>query len=457
METERADLVENGPPGVIVAERDESLRMHIAARLFREGFEVAQAWDSESLTLAITQVRARLLLLDLELPEHDPLRFLPEMRTRLSSVPVIILANGSPAERVARAIECGALEAVRKPVDLESLAARVVALIGPGKHAIPRLQGAVWSEVTHPTLEAIKRAAGRDATVLITGETGSGKEVAARTIHELSPRRAEPFVAVNCAALSAGLLESELFGHEKGAFTGADKVRAGRFELADKGTILLDEIAEIAPTLQAKLLRVLQERTYERVGSSDVLRSQARIIATTNRDLAQEVKLEKFRKDLFYRLHVLPIEMPPLRMRPDEIPLLMEHFFIKKRPGVLYHIHKEVLSALLKYSWPGNVRELENLVELWCSMEGGPSITIDHVPAALRKVVADDRGPRADMTLREVVRDAERLHLERILAQEGWSQRRASEVLGISRTTLQKKMAQHGLVAPTQTPIRLAQ
>jgi transcriptional regulator with GAF, ATPase, and Fis domain len=313
-----------------------------------------------------------------------------------------------------------------------------------------------------PVLEKIQRVAQSTATVLITGESGSGKELIARAIHAASARAAQPMLCVNCAALSPTLLESELFGHEKGAFTGADRMRKGRFELADGGTLLLDEVSEIAPALQAKLLRVLQEREFERVGSSVTRRVDVRVIATTNRDLRDWSAKARFREDLYYRLSVLPVEIPPLRTRREDIPLLIDHFIERtseregrERP----RFTAETIALLTEYDWPGNVRELQNLCERVCVLEAGRDVT----PAAVRPLLT---GPIKTTTVPvekvqyrdgQILADAERDLIMKTLERFGGHRERTARALGIGLRTLGlklKKWREEGTFSDVRTQAR---
>ncbi|MFN3485437.1 MAG: sigma-54-dependent transcriptional regulator, partial [Planctomycetota bacterium] len=367
---------------------------------------------------------------------------LEEARRAAPDVPVLIVTAHGTVESAVGAMKKGAYDYILKPFRLEELEALVERALAHrrlerenevlrarvGDAADPE---AIWGPATRDVWALLERAAQSDATVLITGESGTGKEVAARTLHRLSPRRAAPFLCVNCAALSAGLLESELFGHEKGAFTGADRLRKGRFELADGGTLLLDEVGEIAPGLQAKLLRVLQERAFERVGSSRTRRVDVRLVATTNRDLPAEVARGRFREDLYYRLNVLPIRMPPLRERREEIPLLAGHFLARHRK----RIAPAAMRLLCAYDWPGNVRELANLLERAAVLCPGDEISADMIAPWLE---APSRGPSSlvGMTLEEIERRA----IEENLKACGGNRERAARVLGISARTLRDKL-----------------
>jgi DNA-binding NtrC family response regulator len=316
-----------------------------------------------------------------------------------------------------------------------------------------------------------RRVAVSNASVLLLGETGTGKELIAKAIHQLSPRGSGPFVRVNCGALSESLLESELFGHVRGSFTGAVANRTGRFEAAHTGTIFLDEINSTTPKLQVKLLRVLQEREFERVGDTETIRVDTRVIAASNRDLLDEVARENFREDLYYRLNVVPIQLPPLRARRDDIPLLVSHFlehYNDQNDRYVVHIQKEAAEALSKYHWPGNVRELQNVVERCVVMAVGDELTLDLLPPAMRgdraAPAAPGRGGDLDSLARDLVEQGmttagpndenlfdrivsrvERELIAQMLAACGGVQLKAAARLGINRNTLRKKLQEHGL------------
>jgi len=304
------------------------------------------------------------------------------------------------------------------------------------------------STVLRRVLRNVETVAPTDSTVLIYGETGTGKELVARAIHNLSPRRSKAFVKLNCAAIPTGLLESELFGHEKGAFTGAIAQRIGRFELADGGTIFLDEVGEIPLDLQTKLLRVLQEREFERLGSGRTLRTDARLIAATNRDLAALVEEKRFRADLFYRLNVFPVHMPPLHERPEDIPLLVRHFvehYARRMKRAIETIPSETMEVLTRYRWPGNVRELQNLMERAVILSPGPVL---HVPLGDLDVRATGGQPRGPA---QTLEEAERAHIVATLTDTNWvvaGARGAAVRLGMNRSTLQFRMKKLGIMRP---------
>ncbi|QDU72191.1 sigma-54-dependent transcriptional regulator [Mucisphaera calidilacus] len=364
---------------ILVVDDKQIMRDSVAATLQRAGFAVVTASDGKAALKQAGKHRPAAVITDLRMPEMDGLSLLTELRAVDPSLPVVLMtAYGTVSDAVA-AMQQGAFDFVQKPFEGDQLVMVVRRAVqhreltnenealrtgGARTDAVPSLVGK--STEMRRLAQQIHQVANSSGTVLIAGESGTGKEVVARTIHAHSPRRDNVMLCVNCAALSSSLLESELFGHERGAFTGADQLRKGRFELADGGTLLLDEISEISPTLQAKLLRVLQEGQFERVGSSTTLSVDVRVLATTNRDLRFSVASGQFRQDLYYRLNVLPIELPPLRDRTEDIPLLAEHFLatVAMREGrEPRRLEPQAVALLKEYPWPGNVRELQNICE----------------------------------------------------------------------------------------------
>ncbi len=411
----------NGMSRILVIDDEPIMRDALAAALRRAGHDVGAFAEGRAALDRLAADGAALVVTDLRMPGLDGFAVLDEARRAAPDVPVIVLtAHGQVRDAVA-AMKAGAHDFLTKPVDLEELEAAVARAVA----AAPEEDEAVWDGLKE-VYAAIERVAASDATVLVCGETGTGKEVAARAIHRLSPRCAGPFVAVNCAALSAGLLESELFGHEKGAFTGADHARRGRFELAEGGTLLLDEVSEIGLELQAKLLRVLQERAYERVGSSATRRCNVRIVATTNRDLRGEAAAGRFREDLYWRLNVLPVRLPPLRERRGDIPALVAHFL--RRCGSAKRMSPEAMARLESHAWPGNVRELANAVERAVVMAPGEEIA----EVALEPSVL----PVGEASLREA---GDRMILA-ALERSGGNRERAARELGISSRTLRDRL-----------------
>ncbi|MDA8159254.1 MAG: sigma-54 dependent transcriptional regulator [Desulfobacteraceae bacterium] len=305
----------------------------------------------------------------------------------------------------------------------------------------------------------ISKVTDTDTTILVQGESGTGKELIARALHSQGPRRDHPFVPINCGAIPAELLESELFGHEKGAFTHAIRTRQGRFELADSGTVFLDEISEMSPMLQVKLLRVLQERQFERVGGTQTIVSDFRVIAATNRNLEEEVRVGRFREDLFYRINVIPIQAPPLRERGADIVPLTRYFidkFTSAKNRRAMGINDEAMGHLLRYPWPGNVRELENIVERMVILATGKELTVADLPEkilqvkGMRREVVDEI-PAQGFALNQAVADYEKKLIVQALNQTDWVKNQAAQLLGVNRTTLIEKMKRHQLVKPQVT------
>ena len=377
---------------VLVVDDKEMMRDSVGSSLRRAGFDVVTSDRAQAAVERIAQKRPDVVITDLKMPGMTGLELLEKIREIDDEVPVVLMTAFGTIETAVEAMRLGAFDYITKPFEGDELIITVkravaharivrentllriearavdVARAGAGSDTLPsgadRLVGE--SAEMQRVRQQVNAVAGSQGTVLISGESGSGKEVVARAIHESSDRRDKPFLAVNCAALSESLLESELFGHERGAFTGADQTRKGRFELADGGTLLLDEVSEVSPQVQAKLLRVLQERSFERVGSSVTIGVDVRVLATSNRDLPQSVADGQFRQDLFFRLNVLPIHVPPLRDRPEDVAALVRHCFDRfcerERSGEIA-MEPGVMELLGSYNWPGNVRELQNVCE----------------------------------------------------------------------------------------------
>ena len=374
---------------ILVVDDQDMMRDSLAATLVREGHEVIAATDGAAAVSRLNGGRFDLMITDLKMPKMTGIELLAEAKKLRPEMPVVLMTAFATVSTAVEAMKLGAYDYIQKPFDgdeIKHLVDRTLehnrlirenqALRSMTEVSSPRPligSGAAMAEVR----KKIDLVARSNATVLIRGESGTGKEVVARAIHNASDRKERPMLAVNCAALSENLLESELFGHEKGAFTGADRMRRGRFELADGGTLMLDEISEIAPGLQAKLLRVLQENSFERVGSSLTQTVDVRVIATTNRDLEAAVEEGEFRRDLFYRLNVVPIDLPPLRQRVEDIAELCRHFLhgvAKREQNAFRHIEPEAIRVMQKYPWPGNVRELQNIMERASVLETAPGV-----------------------------------------------------------------------------------
>jgi len=382
---------------VLVVDDKEMMRDSVGSTLARAGYEVRTACDARGALREIASRRPDAVVTDLNMPGMSGVELTGEIRSIDADLPVILMTAYGSIETAVEAMKNGAYDYLTKPFEGDELVIgvkRAIAHAGvvrenallrasaPAQDAdaprgLDRIIGV--SDAIRRVREQVRAVASSHGTVLITGESGVGKEVVARAVHDMSPRSEAPFLAVNCAALNENLLESELFGHERGAFTGADTMRKGRFELSDRGSLLLDEVSEVSPTIQAKLLRVLQERAFERVGSSTTIGIDVRVLATSNRDLPRAASMGEFRQDLFFRLNVLPIQVPPLRERAEDVAPLAAHFVraICARDGrAEMSIDDDASDLLASYAWPGNVRELQNICEraVVLSRQGAPSI-----------------------------------------------------------------------------------
>ncbi|MFG0246069.1 MAG: sigma-54-dependent transcriptional regulator [Phycisphaerales bacterium JB052] len=380
---------------VLVVDDKEMMRDSVGSTLTRAGFTVRTACDARSALSEIASRRPDCVVTDLNMPGMTGIELAAQINELDDELPVILMTAFGSIETAVQAMKNGAYDYITKPFEGDELIISVKraithaglvrenAILKAGtatsdtRSGLDRLVGE--SDAMRKVREQVRAVASSHGTVLVTGESGVGKEVVARAVHDLSPRTTNPFLAVNCAALNESLLESELFGHEKGAFTGADKLRKGRFELANEGSLLLDEVSEVSPQIQAKLLRVLQERAFERVGSSTTIGVDVRIIATSNRDLPHAASMGEFRQDLFYRLNVLPITIPPLREREGDVSVLSQHFVdqIARRDGRKPMRFEDAAKELLEqYAWPGNVRELQNICERAVVLSDAKSSTI---------------------------------------------------------------------------------
>jgi len=444
---------------ILVVDDDPLMRDSLTRTLSQAGYQVqAAASGSEALQLTAEKT-FDLVITDLKMANMGGLELLEELRRRGNETPVVVITAYGTIDTAVAAIKGGASDYILKPFKREALLLAVEKALQTERlkreNAFFRRQAGGpderpiigRSEALRRALVLLDRYAASSATVLIRGESGTGKELFARRLHQLSPRRDKPFLTVNCAALSAGLLESELFGHEKGAFTGADRRHIGRFEIADGGTLLLDEVSEIDVKLQAKLLRVLQEKEFSRVGSSDTIRVDVRVVATTNRNLEREVASGKFREDLYFRLNKLVVEIPPLRERKEDIPLLVEHFLKKAEKsngGPPKRLSQEALQALFNYSWPGNVRELENLIERAYLLADGDIIGPELLALGGERITVSKRlDPSA--LVGKPVQEVEREHILATLRYTNWHQKKAAQLLGIGVRTLREKIKRWNL------------
>jgi DNA-binding NtrC family response regulator len=443
---------------ILVVDDEPSARTGLERLLRQEGFATSAAANGREALDATREMPFDLVITDLKMPEMDGLELLAELHKDQPNLPVIVVTAFSDVQSAVAAMRAGAEDYVTKPIEFDALLVIV-------ERALERHDLRVETEMLRrqlrerdgggfegmigvsPAMQQVYRTAQRvanaKATVLITGESGTGKGELARAIHARSPRSKNPFVAVHCAALAETLLESELFGHEKGAFTGADRKRVGRFEQANGGTLFLDEVGEISPSTQVKLLRVLQERTFERVGGNEPITVDVRLVAATNRDLVADVQAGRFREDLYYRLNVIHLEMPPLRLREGDV-LLLAHHFLRKYAA---ENHRRIdgftdaaRAKLLAYRWPGNVRELENTVERAVVLCDEERIDEQHLPTASAPVARG--GPRIPgSTMAEIERFAILSTLEAVSG----STSRAAEMLDISVRTIQYRLHEYGV------------
>jgi len=442
---------------ILVVDDEASARAGLTKLLKQEGYDVDAAADGAEALLMLAERAPALVVTDLKMPNMDGMALLAKIRQQNPQIPTIVATAFGEVSTAVEAMRAGAADYLTKPIDFDALLVSV-------ERALERrdlqteadnlrrqlrardnegLEGLLG---TSPPMQRIYRMARQvapsRATVLITGESGTGKGEVARVIHGLSPRRDEPFVSLQCSALAESLLESELFGHEKGSFTGADKRRVGRFEQAHGGTLFLDEIGEIPMATQVKLLRVLQERTFERVGGNDPVAVDVRVIAATNKDLTSEVRERRFREDLYYRLNVVQIEMPPLKLRGNDVMVLAEHFlqkFARENHRRIEGLTDAARAKLLSHSWPGNVRELENAIERAVVFTEGALVDADALPFDTAPLTfAGLRVPGATMA------EIEKYAIIHTLDAVAGSTSRAAEILDISVRTIQYRLQNYG-------------
>ncbi len=448
---------------ILIADDEQVQREMLEGFLSKQGYGVGTAADGRQALEKFKGGSFDLILTDYRMPGMDGIELLRELKRLNPEVMVVILTAFGTVGTAVAAMKEGAYDYLNKPIDLDELLLLIrrvekdVGLSRENRELREQLREKFKvdfiisaSRRMEEALNLVKRAAPSTATVLILGESGTGKELIARAIHYASPRADQPLVKVNCAALPENLLESELFGHEKGAFTGAVGRRIGRFEQADQGTIFLDEIADLSPPLQSKLLRVLQEKEFERVGSSQTLKADVRVIAATNRNLEEEVRKGTFREDLYYRLNVVTIALPPLRERKEDIPPLIEHFlrkYSRENQKAVVSLSKEAKDLLMNYHYPGNVRELENIMERAVVLSRGDTITTQDLPLNLRESKVEDlmREAAGGRSLRETLEEIERLRITQALEKSHGVQTRAAEELGISERVLRYKMKKYGI------------
>jgi len=453
---------------IMVVDDEKDIRDSLSGVLRDEGYDVAAAGSAEDALKQMEAALPELVLLDIWLPGMDGTEALKQIKALYPLLPVIMISGHANIETAVKTTKLGAYDFIEKPLSLDKVVLTVQhalerkSLIEENRTlkqkelAKYRLVGG--SDSMQALKRDIERAAPSNGWVLITGENGTGKEYVARNIHLLSNRAAKPFIEVNCAAIPEELIESELFGHEKGAFTSAVAQKKGKFDLADKGTIFLDEIGDMSLKTQAKVLRILQEQTFERVGGVDQIKVDVRVIAATNKDLREQITRGAFREDLFYRLNVIPFHIPPLRERTADIPLFVEHFlkdYAAETAKGAMSVSEEAMSLFLEYRWPGNVRELKNLVERLVIMTPGNFITVNEIPSSMLSGKAASRGETGASTqsadlfkanlLREARRDFEREFILRKLKEFGGNISKTAEAMGIERTHLHRKIRNYGL------------
>jgi DNA-binding NtrC family response regulator len=445
---------------LVVADDEKNIREGLGESLESDGYRALLAADGEEAMKLVDSGDVDLVITDLRMPKLSGTDLLDKIASHYPGLPVIVLTGHGTIEDAVAAMRAGAFDFLTKPVNLDHLSILVKRALETREMARKNRELEAEVDAQRRTssiigksaemkkvFDIIRRVAPTRASVLVTGESGVGKELVADAIHNLSPRRDGPLVKVHCAALAESLLESELFGHEKGSFTGAQARKRGRFELADKGTLFLDEIGEINQNVQIKILRVLQERKFERVGGEQTIETDVRIIAATNRDLKEEIQKGSFREDLYYRLNVVNIRVPPLRERRDDIPLLAMSFlreFAGENGKKLEGFDPKARQALYAYPWPGNVRELRNSVESAVVMAGEGLVGLDDLPPNVRSS-GEERDVRVPVG--STIEEAEKILIRETLVAQGGNKSRTAEILGIGRKTLYQKIEEYGLEA----------
>jgi len=454
---------------ILVVDDELKIRESFSDILSLEDFDVDTAQNGEEAINLIEEDFYDVALIDLNMPKVDGMEVLKYLVDHSIDTIGIILTGYATIRTAVDAMKAGAFDYLAKPVKMEEVIMVInralefrdikrenVALKNQLKKKY-RFDNFIGdSPEMHKVFKIIEKVADTDSTVLILGESGTGKELVAKAIHYNSMRRDKPLIPVNCGAIPEDLLESELFGHEKGAFTNAIRTRIGRFEMSNGGTIFLDEIGEMSPHLQVKLLRILQEQEFERLGGTKTIKCDIRVIAATNKDLDKLVLENQFREDLYYRLRVIPIEIPPLRDRRSDIPLLVKHFvdiMVKTRGKEIKGVTKDVMKAFMNYDWPGNVRELENIIERMVILTDADELTINDLPdKLLQKQKTEEVGPSMipddGFSLNNAINDYEKLLIIRALEKADWVKNRAAKLLNMNRTTLVEKIKKQGIEKP---------
>jgi two-component system response regulator HydG len=446
---------------ILVVDDEAPHRQMLEVVLGGEGYEIHQAGDGQEAINLVEERYYDLILMDNRMTEVDGIEALKKIKEISPGIPVIIMTAYASVSTAVDALKSGAYDYLTKPLDIDELkilidkALRHRQLEQENKYLKERLGDRFdfssiigRSPAMRDLFDTIALVAPSEATALIVGESGTGKELIANSIHHNSSRKERPFIKVNCAALPETLLESELFGHEKGAFTGAIARKQGRFQLAHRGSILLDEIGEMAPSTQAKILRVLQEREFEPLGGSQTVKVDTRVIAATNKNLEEEIQQGRFREDLYYRLNVVTLEVPPLRERREDISLLADFFlkqYAQKNRRLVKGFTPRAMDLLMRHAWPGNVRELENVVERAVIMGRSDMISELELPDAVRALEEKDGEDVIDLIPGRSLKEMEREMIIRTLEEAGGNRTRTAEILGISRRTLQLKLKDYGI------------
>ncbi|MGM0545448.1 MAG: sigma-54-dependent transcriptional regulator [Bacteroidota bacterium] len=448
---------------ILVADDEPSMRLNIIELLEDEGYAILQASNgSEAVQLAIEH-RPLAILMDIKMPELSGLQALKTINSQLPQIPIIIFTAYGSNEKPIEAMKAGAFDYLEKPFDIDEFLSIVHAAVKQRKKrrsldTSPPSDDNKWPDIEQhivgvskemqEILKMIGKIAPKDTTVLLEGESGTGKEVIADAIHRHSNRSNEPFIKVNCGALPDSLLESELFGHEAGAFTGANQLRLGRFELADGGTIFLDEVNALSPRTQIKLLRVLQNFTFQRVGGENTIKTDARIIAATNKNLQKEVENNNFREDLYYRLNVLNLSIPPLRDRLDDIEPLSKYFLKKYSQSEDIYISDDALEYLKSYHWPGNVRELENTIERATVLMNGTVLERKDLSISLKSDLSniyDSHTEDGNIPMQKIIESVEKDLILKGLHRTNWNKTKAAKLLGINRRLLYSKIDKYDI------------
>jgi two-component system nitrogen regulation response regulator NtrX len=447
---------------ILIVDDEPAIQAALRGVLEDEGYRVSTVGSGPECLRFLAEELPDLVFLDIWMPKMDGLEVLAEIKRARPEATVVMISGHGTIETAVKATRLGAYDFIEKPLSLEKTLITISRALEHGRlerenanlraRLDERTELIGQSEAIRVLREQIAMAAPTAGRVLIHGENGSGKELVARAVHALSARRDRPFVEVNCAAIPEELIESELFGHEKGAFTGALARRRGKFEAADGGTLFLDEIGDMSVKTQAKVLRALEEQAFERVGGREVVKVDVRVIAASNRQLDTLIAQGQFREDLYYRLNVIPIEVPPLRVRRDDIPLLVDHFiavFCAENGKRLKTVSGEALAYFLGYDWPGNVRELRNMVERLVIMTPGDTITAEDLPVPLRPKEPAAAAPDGhERSLKEARDGFERAYILAELRAHDWNMTRTAERLGIERSHLYRKIKAYGITAP---------